>query len=407
MSRNLHHLLLLVASSDDCIDIEGVRSLEFLLLTSADKSHHLPLTALAVLPNQAAVNGASQDLKSFFLPHFEVWLRSCLVLNPFGPQAIKGGARDRRCPAFRSDVTGRIVTNIVSAPMGSHVVLIHGVNKQTLAKDYTGLDNSLVYIQNCRSSYIYLLGPMKSVVIEKCSRCVIVLGAVERCLMVNNCNGICLVAACRRAHVCTLSHSTLHLLTMTPPILFPGNHSLIFAPYNTHYPLLEDHLTRAGLNPLINSWDVPHSMVNEGGGVEPYTLMDPGNFYKLEVPFVMEGPTRVNPTILPGRYEEALKERKRRIDEWYGVVKEANLTPDKQRELQKIVQERFKVGSHTVTSMGMSPCRNGWKSLDTNEKYTTWDVTFRQETVHRHDNQWACHHGNHMDIYFLFYTNII
>jgi hypothetical protein len=83
-------------------------------------------------------------------------------------------------------------------------------------------------------------------------------------------------------------------------------------------------------------------MVNEGGGVEPYTLMDPGNFYKLEVPFVMEGPTRVNPTILPGRYEEALKERKRRIDEWYGVVKEANLTPDKQRELQKIVQERFK-----------------------------------------------------------------
>ena len=37
--------------------------------------------------------------------------------------------------------------------------------------------------------------------IEKCARCVIVLGAVERAVSVSSCAGIKLVTACRRLHI--------------------------------------------------------------------------------------------------------------------------------------------------------------------------------------------------------------
>ena len=41
----------------------------------------------------------------------------------------------------------------------------------------------------------------RSVVIDKCSHCLVVLGGVERSVVINNSNSLCVVAACRRIHV--------------------------------------------------------------------------------------------------------------------------------------------------------------------------------------------------------------
>ena len=95
------------------------------------------------------------------------------------------------------------------------------------------------------------------------------------------------------------SHSVFHLLTATNPVLLANNHSLTFAPYNSCYPKLELHLEKAGLTPHVNLWQQPLCITGgEGGGGEDgvagiWCRMNPEDFYKMEVPFKMDGPTKV------------------------------------------------------------------------------------------------------------------
>ena len=42
---------------------------------------------------------------------------------------------------------------------------------------------------------------VRVVQVEKCSHCLLVLGAVETALTINNCDSITVVTACRRLHV--------------------------------------------------------------------------------------------------------------------------------------------------------------------------------------------------------------
>ncbi len=46
---------------------------------------------------------------------------------------------------------------------------------------------------------------------------------------------------------------------MTRPLLFggTGNENLTFAPYHTHYPMLDAHMLMSGLTPKINEWNNP------------------------------------------------------------------------------------------------------------------------------------------------------
>ena len=59
-----------------------------------------------------------QESGRFSLPVLEQWLRANLTWNPFGPHALKCGARDKKCPCFRSENFGKIALNAVIAPGG-------------------------------------------------------------------------------------------------------------------------------------------------------------------------------------------------------------------------------------------------------------------------------------------------
>lgn len=110
---------------------------------------------------------------------------------------------------------------------------------------------------------------------------------------------------------------------MTRPVLFASNSNLVFAPYNTHYQQLESHLDRVGLIANVNCWNNPLCLTLADSSV--WSLMDPDNFYTMEIPFIVEGSTLVsrctsqivltdlqsNPCLLPKEYEEALQERKK------------------------------------------------------------------------------------------------
>ncbi len=69
----------------------------------------------------------------------------------------------------------------------------------------------------------------------------------------------------------------------------PNNQSLVLGPYNTFYPKLKDHLVNAGLVNDINHWYNPICVGASGG----WSLMNPIEFYRTEIPFKMDGITKV------------------------------------------------------------------------------------------------------------------
>jgi len=103
-------------SGDQHVSEEGVKALECLIRSSPDKKRLLPLLELATTQEQAAINGYSKLLQGFSRLQLERWLRAHLCLNPFGPQSLKRGPRDRKCSAYRSESIGKIVSNSLTAP---------------------------------------------------------------------------------------------------------------------------------------------------------------------------------------------------------------------------------------------------------------------------------------------------
>ena len=49
----------------------------------------------------------------------------------------------------------------------------------------------------------------------------------------------------------------LHVMTPSQPLILGGNDSIVLGPYHTHYPKLEEHLEKVGLQTQPNFWDKP------------------------------------------------------------------------------------------------------------------------------------------------------
>ena len=124
--------------------------MDFAVQGARGRSHTQPLTDLATLSSELHTSGYSTvrcvtvitnfilfisvfseesnfPLPPFFLPQstrtfslqpLEHWMNCHLSLSPFGPHAMRSGARDKHCLCFRSDTLGRIATNTQTALSG-------------------------------------------------------------------------------------------------------------------------------------------------------------------------------------------------------------------------------------------------------------------------------------------------
>lgn len=339
---HLNEILQLLSDSNKSISIEEFRVLEFLVSASPDGTSLYPLVDLALLPSNASENGYLKDTQMFSIAQLEHWLHSNLRLSPFGPNAIKNGARDKKCPCFRSDRSiGRIASNTTLCPLRCRTILLHKVSMQTLAKCDEGLHGNHAYIQNCRGSSIYLLVPLRAVYIEKCSHCLLVLGAVETAITVNNCDSITVVATCRRLHISSSSMCTFHILTVTRPVIIAASLQITFAPYNTHYPSLEKHMQQCGLICGVNYWNQPLCIGTGEDEAKVWCILPPEDFRPYSIPFKLEGDTKENPCPIPHEYLCALAQRRERTAEWYKTVEKANLSEEQLQKLKANVKTRF------------------------------------------------------------------
>ncbi|XP_070438596.1 TBCC domain-containing protein 1 isoform X2 [Equus przewalskii] len=323
---------------------EAVVALSFLIEGTASRAGKIyPLHELALWQPLHAENGFSKISKTFSFYKLEAWLRACLTGNPFGTSAcLKSGKK----LAWAHQVEGttkraKIACNTHVAPRMHRMVVMSQVYKQTLAKSSDTLVGAHVKIHRCNESFIYLLSPLRSVTIEKCRNSTFVLGPVQTALHLHSCDNIKVIAVCHRLSISSTTGCVFHILTPTHPLILSGNQTVTFAPFHTHYPMLEDHMARTGLATVPNYWDKPMVVCRENSDTSVFRLLPPCEFYIFIIPFEMEGDTTEIPGGLPSAYQKALGQREQKIQIWQKIVKEARLTKDQRKQFQVLVENKF------------------------------------------------------------------
>lgn len=330
---------------DGLLSPEAVKSLSFLIEGSVDRNRTVDsFYSLAMWQPMRAKSGFSKLSNMFSFNILHSWLKTTLGLNPFGTLAcFKSGKK----LAWAQQVEGttkraKIACSTHMAPEGHKMMIMTQVYKQTVAKSSERLVGAHVKIHRCSGSYIYLLSPLRSVTIDKCRNSTFVLGPVQTTVHVHGCDNVKVVAVCHRLTASSSTVCTFHTLTPTQPVILSGNESLIFAPFNTHYPILEDHMARTGLATVPNYWNHPVCLETENGAVNLFQLLSPKEFHIFTIPFEMEGgDTTEIPGGLPLPYEKALSRQKQKLELWQKTVKEAGLTKEQKYCFQKLVEKEF------------------------------------------------------------------
>ncbi|XP_052004818.1 TBCC domain-containing protein 1 [Xyrauchen texanus] len=300
------------------------------------------LLSRAPLQTQA---GFSKLSHTYSLQQFQVFLRQALCLNPFGLSTCPQSGKKL---AWALQVEGtlkraKIIRNTHMAPPGSRLVLMLQVCKQTLAKDSEKLNDANVKLQRCSEAFIYLLSPLRSVILDKCRNSTVVLGPVGTSIHIQSCENVRVVCVTRHLIVATSFNCTIHALTPTRPLLLPGNVSVTLGPFHTHYPMLEDHMARVGLAVVPNLWDQPLLFGTEGSTPDTgcYRIQPPSEFYPLVIPFQMEGDNCEIPWGLPADYQKAMESREMAVQEWQKTVKDTHLNKVQRRQFQELVEQKF------------------------------------------------------------------
>lgn len=125
-------------------------------------------------------------------------------------------------------------------------------------------------------------------------------------------------------------------------MILSGNDSLLLAPYHTFYPKLEEHMAEVGIGADRNMWDQPLCIGNDHRAEAPcWEIMPTSDFFTFNIPFEMEGTTQAIPGGLPSKYQRAVSQRHRMIDNWQKTMKEAGLGREQRKEFQAMVENRF------------------------------------------------------------------
>ncbi|XP_032831239.2 TBCC domain-containing protein 1 [Petromyzon marinus] len=335
--------------SESLLPLSALRTLDMLMEGSADRGQRIrPLSELATAAQ--ADSGFLPGLKAFSLRPLQLWLRDHLNLSPYGMSACLQRGRHLSWAQNGEGTAQRacMLRSGQGTPAGARVVMLRKASRQTLARSSPRLAGAHVCIHRCSDSFIYLLSPLRSVSIERCRRTVLVLGPVETHVTVHGCEDVTVVVACRRLVASACSACTFHLLTPCRPLLVSapsGDTGITLAPYHTHYPLLEEHMARAGLAAVPNRWDQPLCLGGpeaDGTNGKCYRLLPPSELHLLTVPFAIAGGTTSEvPGGLPGAYERALAARDQSVQAWQQTMRYANLTREKTNRFRLLVKELF------------------------------------------------------------------
>eukprot|EP01117_Protostelium_nocturnum_P009444 TRINITY_DN3369_c0_g1_i1.p1 TRINITY_DN3369_c0_g1~~TRINITY_DN3369_c0_g1_i1.p1 ORF type:complete len:590 (+),score=192.80 TRINITY_DN3369_c0_g1_i1:72-1841(+) len=242
-----------------------------------------------------------------------------------------------------------------------------------------------VKIENCHQSQIYLLAQTEYVSISNCTSCTIVIGTCDRVIHLHNCSDLKLVTVTKGIRASSSSNCTFYLCTATCPVILPKSipslsfnllpskeelksskncSGLVFAPYNSHYPLLKIHMEEIGINGSLskNLWNSPLLLSHQfapsvdkenvqldriAERIPTFSLLKSSDFTIFNIPLVVNDArqpnpsqfTLSNPVELPVLYQNAVREAQNVFNGFQDKV--TQLAQVKQMETKEEIENAF------------------------------------------------------------------
>lgn len=260
------------------------------------------MDALSTCTNLFAADQTVQlDLVMHWLKHH--WMEE--VQDPSPLPALSNGLSSM--PSMLINTHRSAVGAVVGRIDDSRV---SGVCKGTVVKGEADVPTGHLSVCDCHEAVIYVLAPLKTVLVSGCSECTVVVGATGRMLRVEKCEKVTLIACCASIVIWSCHDCVFHLGVNRPPYLMGDNRFLTLAPFNTRYEGQPNHLRQVGMTFGVegsNKWDQPivvgastrrqtnpgsphaHPLSSSGSpctaGRPPVTLMPPQDMLPFVVPF--------------------------------------------------------------------------------------------------------------------------
>ncbi|KAI3381102.1 hypothetical protein SNEBB_004930 [Seison nebaliae] len=270
------------------------------------------------------------------------WLVNNLSMNPNEISTCL--SRGKHLYVTSQNRTTKIMTNFNFVDKTNKLLYICGFSHQTIVDEGENYDMGNVRIHRCVNKCdIYVLAPVKSVVLHKCRNCRITLGCVNTSLHIRQSDNVTVTAVCRRICLMDTTSCTLYIHTNYRPLILGGCSDITLAPHNTFYPKLKNHIERCSILTTINRFNEP-LVLGETASQEKqfYKLMDPTNFYPSALPIQMEGNYNEMDFIhLPSNYRNALEERKLQCNIFRETLQSTVGTAHR-TEMNKYIQCQFK-----------------------------------------------------------------
>ncbi|XP_018023028.1 TBCC domain-containing protein 1 [Hyalella azteca] len=214
-----------------------------------------------------------------------------------------------------------------------------------------------VKIRRCTKSQIYILQPLRHVLLHRLHDTKVVLGPVQGRLRLQECRNVTVVAPARSVVISECRSVALCTLTPHRPLLLEGSsssglssvtghQSVTLGPLNLHYPKLMLHLSLARLRAHDNKWNLPLRLGGDGR-CEPSEcgLLSPDEFQLQTLPFfpaLVDGRPPLLPPGLPNAYCQSVKASQAAVMSVRAEMREACLSPQQRSVLQRAIDQRFK-----------------------------------------------------------------
>ncbi|KAJ6818001.1 TBCC domain-containing protein 1-like [Iris pallida] len=253
---------------------------------------------------------------------------------------------------------------------------VEGISKSYVVKRPCDIKGRSLKVLNCQESVIYILAPLSYATVYGCSDATVVLGAVGKAVRVEHCERVQVITAARRICIANCREGVFFLGVNQRPLILGDNHKLKVAPYNTFYPLLEEHMSQVGINASVNKWDAalvlgmvdPHDSLSHPAGVsdvqaESATCLHPDQFTTFLIPkwFAVEStqPTIDNPFPLPETYMASIKRNHSISSDIQQVIRNAQLEDNQKRDLSCGLHAHFKDWLYASGNIRQLHCLQG------------------------------------------------
>ncbi|KAJ6845208.1 TBCC domain-containing protein 1-like [Iris pallida] len=254
---------------------------------------------------------------------------------------------------------GSSLSNTVMPTYSRNLAFVESISKSSVVKQPCDIKGHSIKVLNCHESVIYILAPLSYATVYGCSDVTVVLGAVGKAVRVEHCERVQVITAARRICIANCRECLFFLGVNQRPLIIGDNHKLKVGPYNTFYPLLEEHMSKVGINASVNRWDAalvlgmvdPHDSLSNPAGVsdvqaESATCLHPDQFTTFLIPkwFAVEStkPTIDNPFTLPETYIASLRKNLSILNDIQQVIRNAQLEDNQKRNLSCALHVHFK-----------------------------------------------------------------